>query len=371
MSGQLYIVMIILALAAKGGGKNHFTALCQNYAKLKGHTDCWVCAEIPHHGESRIPLTVIPLTKEEVYNVQQFDSGSNNTKWRSDRSNYNFAGWFPRPATKTLGVIDGFRVSPPKGAVNTTCFCNQNDTALFQLGNSSCVHTSQTTPTTIPQVLNGTYWVGGLKAYPFIPGEKYVWSGRCNGNGCWDHPVQTLSQNQKGWSGCCYLAYIIPHLLLKRAPKIPWNKQGGRRVIRNVTKGDRLLWTLIPMYGTTRAGVEIQKLAASLEELANNTADVLAETQTQVAAITTEMIATRPTTLQNRMALDYILADKGGTCALIGEECCMYIPEVATNITDISKHVRDKIAKIREAGNQYRNEEGWEWVNWGLTGWGR
>ncbi|XP_043561169.1 syncytin-B-like [Chiloscyllium plagiosum] len=111
------------------------------------------------------------------------------------------------------------------------------------------------------------------------------------------------------------------------------------------------------MYGTARAGIEIQKLAASLEELANKTADVLAETQSQVAAITTEMISTRLTTLQNRMALDYRLAEKGGTCALIGEECCTYIPEVSSNITEISKHVRDKIAKIREAGNRYPNDK--------------
>ncbi|XP_043544711.1 endogenous retrovirus group PABLB member 1 Env polyprotein-like [Chiloscyllium plagiosum] len=240
----------------------------------------------------------------------------------------------PRPAPKTPGTIDGLGVSPPK-AVNTTCiYCILPIRKI----------TSQATPITFPQVLNGTYWVCGLKAYPFIPSKKYVWSGGCHGNGCWDHPVQTLPQSQKGWSGCCYLAHIIPHLrLLKRAPKIPRNKQGGRRVTRKVIEGDRLLWTLIPMYGTARAG--IQKLAASLEELANNTADALAETQSQVAAITTEMIATRLTTLQNRMALDYILEEKGGTCALIGEECCTYIPEVSSNITDISKHGRDKIAK--------------------------
>ncbi|XP_043542769.1 BCL-6 corepressor-like, partial [Chiloscyllium plagiosum] len=64
-------------------------------------------------------------------------------------------------------------------------------------GKSSCVYTRQATATITPQVLNGTYWVGCLKAYTFIAGEKYVWSGGCNGNGCWDHPVQTLLQNQK------------------------------------------------------------------------------------------------------------------------------------------------------------------------------
>ncbi|XP_059506990.1 syncytin-A-like [Stegostoma tigrinum] len=124
------------------------------------------------------------------------------------------------------------------------------------------------------------------------------------------------------------------------------------------------------MYGTAQSGREIQKLAASLEELANDTADALADTQSQVEAITTEMIATRLTALQNQMALHFVLAEKGSTCALIGAECCTYIPDTSPNITDISQHVQDQVTKIREAGNRYRNEKGWEWGNWGLTGWG-
>lgn len=29
--------------------------------------------------------------------------------------------------------------------------------------------------------------------------------------------------------------------------------------------------------------------------------------------------------LQNCMALDYLLANQGGTCVIIGQECCTYI----------------------------------------------
>nr|AWS20968.1 envelope protein [Rhinella marina endogenous retrovirus] len=32
-------------------------------------------------------------------------------------------------------------------------------------------------------------------------------------------------------------------------------------------------------------------------------------------------------TLQNRLALDMILAEKGGVCGMVGEECCTYIPQ--------------------------------------------
>ncbi|XP_048387159.1 uncharacterized protein LOC125452588 [Stegostoma tigrinum] len=242
-----------------------------------------------------------PFTNREVYEVQQFDLGSNDTKWRSERGDYKFAGWFPRPAPKTPGAINGLRVSTPKGVVNTACFCNQNESAPFQLGNSSCVATSQATGTNVPNILNGTYWICGLEAYPFIPGERYIRVTECVGSvemqECYDLDL-TLPQSQKGWSGCCYLAYLIPHLrLLDKTPEITQNGQGEKRTPRELTEGDRFLWTLIPMYETARAGREIQKLAPSLEELANNTADALAETQPQVVAITTEMIATRLKTL--------------------------------------------------------------------------
>lgn len=32
-------------------------------------------------------------------------------------------------------------------------------------------------------------------------------------------------------------------------------------------------------------------------------------------------------TLQNCMAIDYLLASQGGTCATIGQECCTFISD--------------------------------------------
>jgi len=58
----------------------------------------------------------------------------------------------------------------------------------------------------------------------------------------------------------------------------------------------------------------VQKEARILEEVANATAEAVAE-------VNRELIALRTVALQNRLALDYLLASKGGTCALIGTEC--------------------------------------------------
>jgi len=54
-------------------------------------------------------------------------------------------------------------------------------------------------------------------------------------------------------------------------------------------------------------------MAASLEELGNETADGFEKVNAEVAALHTE-------TMENRIALDMILAAQGGTCTVIGKE---------------------------------------------------
>lgn len=51
--------------------------------------------------------------------------------------------------------------------------------------------------------------------------------------------------------------------------------------------------------------------------------------------------------LQNRMALDYLLAEQGGVCALINNTCCTYIPDYSNNITDHINKVKEAVAALR------------------------
>ena len=76
--------------------------------------------------------------------------------------------------------------------------------------------------------------------------------------------------------------------------------------------------TVFPHFGSLVAGRELIKMAASLEVMGNETADGFDK-------VNVELVALRATTMQNRVALDMILAKKEGTCAVIGKECCTYI----------------------------------------------
>uniref|UniRef100_A0A674DAA6 ERVV2 protein n=1 Tax=Salmo trutta TaxID=8032 RepID=A0A674DAA6_SALTR len=71
----------------------------------------------------------------------------------------------------------------------------------------------------------------------------------------------------------------------------------------------------------------IINMANSLEILANSTIESL-------ELITAEMVAIRTVAMQNRLTLDCLLSEQGGTCAVIDAECCTYIPDNSEEITD-------------------------------------
>ena len=42
--------------------------------------------------------------------------------------------------------------------------------------------------------------------------------------------------------------------------------------------------------------------------------------------------------LPNREAFDYLLAGKGGTCVIIDDESCTFVPDHSSNMTDLDEY---------------------------------
>ena len=55
--------------------------------------------------------------------------------------------------------------------------------------------------------------------------------------------------------------------------------------------------------------------------------------------------------LQIRLALDILTATQGGTCAIIYNQCCTYIPDKNAHVIHLTKHMNRMIQAIdsREA----------------------
>lgn len=92
------------------------------------------------------------------------------------------------------------------------------------------------------------------------------------------------------------------------------------------------------------------------------------DTQSALTFLKTEVGALKQLTLENRMALEAILAEEGGVCVKIGEDCCTFIPAYDADDGSISKVLAD-MTKVRN--DLWQNEQamnkgiGWslDWIS--------
>ncbi|XP_025067643.1 endogenous retrovirus group PABLB member 1 Env polyprotein-like [Alligator sinensis] len=168
---------------------------------------------------------------------------------------------------------------------------------------------------------NGTYYICENCAYFWLPGH---------------------------WSGSCYLGYITPAIRHLSLP--PSKSICTAREKREITEDERFGAIMFPIYGIGRTIQKIRLLANILKQVNNDTAESLDH-------LTQEMIALRTMVLQNRIALDFTLASKGGICALIGKECYTYIPDKSEEIHDLVDHIRKTTTKLHESNT-------WSFSSW-------
>ncbi|CAM4577455.1 unnamed protein product [Caretta caretta] len=171
---------------------------------------------------------------------------------------------------------------------------------------------SKVTPT-----LFGVYWVCGNKAYLALP---------------------------PSWSRSCYLAWLESPVVYRTCL--------SKGKIRNVRGAEEdandsrpLTWCALNDWtgacagfvfsyegATWHIGEGVMRLQGVLEIMANTTADAL------VFFVWMPNLP-RQMVLQNRLALDILLASQEGTCALIGQECCVYVPDVYNATWERANHL--------------------------------
>ncbi len=166
----------------------------------------------------------------------------------------------------------------------------------------------------------GMYWVCGNLAYPYLPVD---------------------------YKGRCGLAYVVPAMRVAHSlPQKPPLKR-VRRGVSNIFGTHRqsplknVLGPLLPFYGVMSALDQIADLSHAIEVIANETGKAL-------MLISSELASVRLLALQNRAALDFLLAAQGGTCAVIGSECCTFVPEYNATIGDIINHLHGTANSVHQ-----------------------
>lgn len=152
--------------------------------------------------------------------------------------------------------------------------------------------------------------------------------------------------------GSCSLVRLVPasyiadgheDLMVQRRVSM------GRRTKRELfSTGDRA-WAWFPAW--TGWGIELMKrlnkFSTIVDEMFNETVEAMREVSSEQRQLKTLL-------LQEKMALDYLLAAKGGFCEFIGEDCCTWVEDTGDKV---QAHL-DKVKMLQGQARAIANE-GW------------
>ncbi|XP_059586819.1 syncytin-2 isoform X1 [Alligator mississippiensis] len=186
--------------------------------------------------------------------------------------------------------------------------------------------------------LKGTYWACGTKAYHQLP---------------------------PGWFGSCYLAWLTPAVRItkslpqgclrnrRESPNLSSQEQAARATLENPLTVGKLIGCsvvgIIPLItGPTIScvGRYTLRLQAVVEVLALETETAITSLGNAIKTVAQNQDNLQQMVIQNRLAIDYILASEGGACAVIGQECCTY---VNSTFKLVEEQVNDALAHAAKA----------------------
>uniref|UniRef100_A0A7M4ETE1 Uncharacterized protein n=1 Tax=Crocodylus porosus TaxID=8502 RepID=A0A7M4ETE1_CROPO len=266
--------------------ENMFLSLVNQIGIDLNLSHCWICSHVPIYSTGGIPMILVPLNATQMLAPYYTDFHGNKTWQNVSCNQFDYV----RLAYATPGkfcwtcnvshVVVGVSKCKVEFQINGAWFSNGSWISnYFSAGQFSGYY--------LQWMMSPHCDIGG---YTALAGHYFVYG---------DKAYKNLPS---GWRGTCYVYTVYPVFTIKS--HLP---NGKIRNVHEITENQRFGGIMFPSYGAGLAMSEIKKLAASLEKIANATADNFDKTNTEMKKI-------RQMTLQNRLALDYILASKGEIC---------------------------------------------------------
>uniref|UniRef100_A0A673CGX1 Uncharacterized protein n=1 Tax=Sphaeramia orbicularis TaxID=375764 RepID=A0A673CGX1_9TELE len=194
--------------------------------------------------------------------------------------------------------------------------------------------------------LTATVWVCGQNVYQFLPPN---WCGVCH--------LARLLPDVRVVGNLTYSHPYYPHVQRPIHSRVRRGSDPKTRV--RIKQWEKGVGAVVPMWG-------LPKLAHYIDDIAVDLEDVTKSVTEGFSAVSAEIKALRNVALQNRAALDYVLASSGGVCHVIGQECCTFIPDVSGNLTYVVDHLNELL--IRQFNRDAPPPEGFDLWNWLTSG---
>uniref|UniRef100_A0A670Z887 Uncharacterized protein n=1 Tax=Pseudonaja textilis TaxID=8673 RepID=A0A670Z887_PSETE len=282
-------------------------------AKGLNVTNCWLCMHVPGSGKGGVLLHGVPLSERTSANLDF----KHWLDWGPDTEEWNQTLFTTKVAFTTKTSVCYYR--PPVG------------TQSIFLGN-----------TTWESEASNNIYHKHLKYFPLPDGLWLL---------CGDTAYQ---QWPKDWSGVCTIGHVIP--VIYKLDQLPKARIRNRREVDSgLTTGG---WWLTQLSRAALPPLGVAMNYRDLHILNNFTVAMFNNTVKSIKMLNEEVSEIRQITLQNRYALDIMLAAKGGVCALIHSHCCIFIHNYEPNITKTVHDMEDRIAE-HEAGKDGFDKSPW------------
>lgn len=306
--------------------------------------------QIPWCNDTDVKRVMKPISQQRVIFKQTTHCAYNLTNW-------NYAcdeeHWVNVNANNTKSR--SFAIVLPPDIQHPICFAFSDGSRKVGR-NLNCTQTFAMTQSTGTLTFkNGTLWVQGAawacgpKTYFMLPPNS---TGLCAPVLISDHTFKITAETHARISRAKReVAEVLPH-----------DSVYGSDVPKNFklwTTGQKVLHSLFPWVGTGKNMLRIETLDYRFGLFLNASVKINKAQNEEIDAI-------RIVVMQHRVALDMILAEKGGLCVLFNTTCCTYIPDNvhSQNMTDALNALR----KIRDAQQQDYVTSTEDWLTWLLSG---
>lgn len=359
LDGQRLLLLVprkhpLFVLSVTG---NFFLDWIQTVARVYNQSDCWICSELPLSAASGLPwklhagnwsdwsafrdwaskhnytvswdrIPMVPSNSFASQNETRFHSYSlikeqvSKTRPVLGYSIHDGRGWLSAIQVEYTDLAsvcierngDPFRVMgwTPKRLCNLT----------LNITSDSWVGWQDTVKKVRAYISPaGGLWTCGNHGWPYLP---FNWTGRCT----WGRPY-------------------LPVTITKTLSNKPHNL-GAMKARHRVAR--TLLPTLGPIYPMSLYIAGKQSTLTLEVQMSTFLNYTLNKSKQSIALLKKETTRIRQVILQNRIALDMLTAAQGGTCALVGIECCVYVPDLHANASHTLNKMQKHIKAIEAIG---------------------
>ncbi|XP_032530465.1 syncytin-A-like [Chiroxiphia lanceolata] len=278
-------------------------ALVQNVSKILRKTECWICTQVPAIDDENSEWPLIGILLNET---------------NFGKSMMNFPGTW-KPVTEAYypvalsNVISNQDVVPcmiinATGEIILPPHCDKNN-SKEEINPEIVAGMAQFPLRLIPPQGSGWYWICEKEAWKVLPLDK---------------------------DRACALGAVIPNITIldpidEQEWKKPYPKRAKRTsnpLIERPTIFHSIVRALVPSLGVSELEKAIVNISAVMENIQDHTLDAIETLKEQFQSLSRVVI-------QNRMALNFLLASQGGVCKVINTSCCSYIDQTGRINNDL------------------------------------